>query len=280
MTDIPAPHPDKLRLTIRVGSRSLSFSSVTPGGTAHPVTFKPYTVKNGISMAANLREAFKTADLLAYTFQHVLVMVDSPVLMIPLDLFESENLEELYCHSFPKYEGHLIAHTLLPELNAVAVYSINKDFKLVVTDHYPEAEFCCALAPVWRYLHQRSFMSRRRKLYGYFHECSLDVFSFTQNRFRFCNSFDLSQTPLGSANAHDALYYLLCVWKQLALKPEFDELHLVGDIPDKDWLTGELRQYLQRAYVIIPASDFNRAPVTRIHDMPFDLVTMFVRGRV
>ena len=60
---------------------------------------------------------------------------------------------------------------------------------------------------------------------------------------------------------------------------DYDELHLVGDIPERDWLINELRQYLQRAYVINPASDFNRDPITRMEGLSFDLVTLWARNK-
>lgn len=48
----------KPRLTIRIGKHSLSFSALSAEA-AEGITFEPYTVRSGISMAANLREAFK-----------------------------------------------------------------------------------------------------------------------------------------------------------------------------------------------------------------------------
>ena len=56
-------------------------------------------------------------------------------------------------------------------------------------------------------------------------------------------------------------------------------MHIVGDIPDRDWLFAELRKYLQKAYIINPSADFNRVPVTNIKGMPYHLLTLFVKGR-
>jgi hypothetical protein len=129
-----------------------------------------------------------------------------------------------------------------------------------------------AMQPVWRCMHQRSFTGVRRKLYVYFHEKRLDMFSFQQNRFRFCNAYDAPR-PM------DAVFYITYVWKQLQLQPEHDELHIVGDIPEQQWLLSELKKYLQKAYVINPVADFNQAPVTQIKGMPYDMQTLFVKGR-
>lgn len=260
------------RLTIRVSRHSLSFSALKTGPEGSGVTFEPYTVRSGISMAANLREAFKTAELPSMDFKRAMLMVDSPVLMVPVDMFCEPDADTLYRHSFPKQNADRVMFNVLPELNAVALFSVNKDLKLVVDDHFADVRVNCAMTPVWKYLHQRSFIGTRSKLYGYFHDKKLEVFSFAQNRFKYCNAFD-------AGHAHDALYFLLYVWKQLALKPEHDEMHIVGDIPDREWILEELRKFLLRAYVINPVGDFNRSPATFVKGMPYDLVAYYVKGR-
>ena len=51
------------RLIIRISRNSLVFASINneSGGA---ISFYPYVLKSGISMAANLREAFRTEDIL------------------------------------------------------------------------------------------------------------------------------------------------------------------------------------------------------------------------
>ena len=115
-------------------------------------------------------------------------------------------------------------------------------------------------------------MGTKAKLYCYFHDQRMDVFCYGQNRFKFCNAFD-------GRDAHDALYYLLSVWKQLGMKVGHDEIFLVGDIPEQQWLIEELKKYVQPACVILPTGDFNRSAVTQIEGMPYDLMTLFVKGR-
>lgn len=48
-------------------------------------------------MAANLREAFRNIDLQAGGWQRAMVMVDSPVLMVPIDEYK-DSLKEVYYH--------------------------------------------------------------------------------------------------------------------------------------------------------------------------------------
>lgn len=263
---------EKRRIVIRIGQRHLSFSSLDATDTEAPVTYEPYVMKSGIAVAANLREALKDAELREQGFNKVLVMIDAPVLLIPVEQFEESTMAEMYNQSFPNREQEKLLFNVLPDLNAVAVFSINKDLSTVISDNFKEISMTNVLAPVWRYMHRRSFTGARAKLYGYFHDQKLDIFAFQQNRFKFSNQFKTNRPQ-------DALYFLLYVWKQLVYNFEYDELHLMGDMPDREWLLDELHKYLKKVYVINPGAEFNDAPATQIKNMPFDLVTLFTKGR-
>ena len=271
----------KGRIFIRIGQRHLSFSSIDTAQEETPVTYEPYVVKSNMSMAANLREALKGAGLKQMGIVRAMVLVDAPVLLIPVEMFEEQTMAEMYNHSFPRKEQEQVLYNVVPDLNAVAVYAISKDLHTVLDDNFSNVSYTIALLPVWRHLHRRSFTGARSKLYGYFHDKKLDIFSFQQNRFKFHNQFEATRS-------HDALYFLLYVWKQLMLSSEHDELHLVGDFfvnespsaqNEQKWLIDELRRYLQNVYVINPSAEFNRAPASKIKSMPFDLMAFFTKGR-
>ena len=265
-------NPQKERIIIRIGQRHLSFATISKGEDENMITYEPYVIKSGISIAANLREALKSAELFKTGIKRALVMLDSPVLLIPVEQFEEGTMEDMYNQSFPHKEPIGLLYNVLPELNAVAVFAINKDLKTVLDDHFADLRISTLMAPVWKHLHYRSFTGARGKLYGYFHDRKLDVFSFHQNRFKFSNQFD-------AKGAHDTLYFLLYVWRQLLFDAEQNELHLVGELPHQEWLVGELRKYLQNVYVINPSAEFNQAPATKVEEMPFDLITLFTKGR-
>lgn len=259
----------KPRLTIRIGVNTLSFSALDSEN-AGKIVFEPYTVRSGISMAANLREAFKKIDLLNNGWQRAMVLLDTPVLMIPSEQFGDDDPALLYHHTISGHEQDVILSTVLPSLNAVAVYPVNKDLKLVIDDHFSDVRFSHVCVPVWNHLYRRSFTGVRMKLYAYFHDKKLNVFSFRQNRFRFVNSFETALAP-------DAIYFILNVWKQLAFDNKRDELHLVGSLPDKEELVTELRSFIRNVYVINPKAEYNRAPITEIPYLPYDLITYFAK---
>ena len=262
----------KRQIVIRIGKHHLSFSSINLLQAENPITYEPYVMKSSMSVAANLREALKGAETVETNVKRALVMVDAPILLMPIELFEEQTMEELYLHSYPSEEQLAVLYNVLPDLNTVAVFAIARDLVTVLTDNFDDVKFTATMSPVWRHLHKRSFTGMRSKLYGYFHDQKLEIFSFYQNRFKFYNQFE-------AARARDAIYFLLYVWKQLALDAEQDEMYLVGELPEREWLAGEVKRYLQKAYVINPAADFNRAPATQVKDMPYDLVTYYAKGR-
>ena len=259
---------DNRRLVIRIGQGSLSFSTTEDG----EVVYEPYVLNSSISMVANWREALRTSPLLGKPAGRTLVMIDSPVLMVPMNEFREETRELLYEHAFaPAGRKLTVMYAVQPDLNCVAVFALQKDLRAAVKEAFPEARFIPAMATVWHHLHQRSYTGRHEKLYAYYHEHRLEVFSFQQNRFRFCNTF-------AANNPNDILYYVLAAWQQLGLTAEHDELHLAGELPEREALVERAQEFIKRVFYLHPAGEFNRAPVTQIAGMPYDLMVLFVRG--
>lgn len=256
-------------LTIRVSRSSLSSSTAT----ATEVHYERYPLKSSISIAANMREALRTVPMLQEQYSRVTVLVDSPVLMIPTDMFVEEEQEVLYHHTFTGQEQQTVVHSVVPDLNAVAVFSLHKDLRMVLTDRFgKDLHIRPAVSSIWLHMHKKSYTGPRQKLYGYFHDRRLEVFAFAQNRFKFCNSYAISSNP------NDALYYLFSVWKQLAMNAGEDELHLCGELPEREQLTEDARRYIKRVFINNPSGEFNRAQVTQIEGMPYDLMVYYLRG--
>lgn len=259
------------RLNIRLSQGSLSFSSVHKDAQGSRVVFETYSVKSGISMAANLREALKTAQLPQRGYERATVMADERTLLVPLQLFNPQSAETLYYHAFPRTEEcRVVMGTALPELGVVAVFSVNRDVRTVLADHFSDLRFTCVSVPVWRHLSKRSGNSLRAKLFAHFHDRCMDVCCFSQGSFKFCNSFE-------GEYVKDSVFYLLSVWKQLGLNATSDELHIVGEPVDKETLLTELRRFLKNVYAPNPAGEFNRAPITRMPGMTYDLMTYYLR---
>lgn len=262
-------NPQKLpRITIRVSQGSLAFA-VADSSLEEQLRLEPYVTRSGVSMAANLREAFKTSELLQLDTPRAQLLVDTPVLLVPVEEFNEQDIETLYLHSFPSTEGSAVMSNVVPDLNAVALFAVNKDLKLVVDDHFADVRCTALMRPVWSYLHHRSFATERRKLFAYFHDNKIDIFSFERNRFIFSNQFS-------ARHPKDCIYFLLFVWKQLALNQTKDELYLAGNLPDTSALVSGLKKYIEKVSVINPSADFNRAPMTHIKGITFDIITLYL----
>ena len=254
-------------LNIRIGEESLSFSTADQS-MKEKVVFEPYELNGSISIAANLREAFKTSPLLGHGFQRAMVLLDAPTMLVPMDEFVQSEMETLYNHTFSGYETDVKMHCVVPDLHAIAVFPVGKDLRTVIEDHFSDVHFQCASLFVWKHLNFLSHAGVNRKLYGYFHNKTLEVMAFAQNRFKFYNIFN-------TTHAHDALYYLLYVWEMLGFSQEKDELHIIGDIPHEDWLTDRLHKFIQQVYVIDPATDIEDTAIIQIKEMPYDLMAYY-----
>ena len=256
------------RLVVRVGRNSLAFSAVGEGS---EVIYEPYPLNSGISVAANMREALQTVALLGRSYGSVLVMVDTPVAMVPVEEYQEPTAGVFYHHAFTGQEHQQVVSAVLPDLHCVALFAVSKDLQTVIGDHWRQVRYVPCMMPVWHHLHQRSYTGVRAKLYACFHERQMDVFAFGKNRFRYCNAF-------AAGHAADALFYLLSVWKQLGMEAGRDELYLVGELPADGSLQARAEEFVKRVYVINPVGEFNRAPVAQIAGVPYDIVTLYLKG--
>lgn len=257
---------------IRAGLGSLAFLLKGDDGTND---FHPYKVKGEMSLAANLREAFKEQSYLQIAEQaenvqrKARLMVSSPVVLIPMDDYNNTpdfDVEAMYSGVISGKKGEEKIVREVAELNAMAIFCVNSDLLMVVRDNFADVEVQNVSLPVWQHLYKRYYQSgQRRKLFAYFHDKTVDVCQFEQHRVRFANSFD-------ATHAHDALYYILFVWKQLGMDQQEDALFVIGDMPHEDWLRGRLETYLSRVHTINPNADLNRSPLAQIEGMPFDMM--------
>ena len=258
----------KLRLTIRFSRNNMAFTVGDPQENGMLV-YEPYEMNMGISVAANLREAFKVSELLQSGYKRLLAEIDTPVMLMPIDDFGTQDIETLYHHTYHRQGNEEILSSILPDLNAIAVFAINKDLKLVIDDHFKDIRIQPLMQSVWTHLYRRSYAGPRRKLYAYFHEKRMEVFSFQQNRFRFSNSYE-------ATNEHDALYYLLYIWKLTGMDVEKDELYIVGDIHYQDWLIDKVKQHLKFCRVINQEVYFNNSQLAKRTDIPYDMKTIYL----
>lgn len=236
------------RLIIRAGHGTLSFTVQDTDGKA---TLYPYAVKSDRSLPANLREAFKEQQFLralerdgsGKILADTLLMVASPVMLVPDDVdidTTPGTIDAAYGEIITGYKGDEKMVRPIPELRVKAVFSVDSDLLLVANDNCSHVTVDNVLAPVWIDRYSAEYQKDGyRRLFAYFHDRKVSVFSFEQHRIHFANTFD-------AAHAHDALYYIMFVWKQLGYSQEDDILFLLGTMPHADWLTARLKTYIRK----------------------------------
>lgn len=254
-------------LFIRITDTGIMLASDNPDNEGP--WFEPQITRNGISPAANMRMVLKNKPNLTQEYDNVLVTVDVPTLLMPEEDFNEEGLEEAYKSVYTTSDSIIIEHSQIESLKAVSAYGMNKDLKSVLTENFKHVQITPLMHKTWEYLNTRSQGRNAEKVYVYMHEGKMEVCSFIRNRFQFCNSFNI-------VDIHDALYFILGVWKHLGYSNVNGELFLVGTHEEWDWLANETRKFIPHTYQINPAADFNRAPVTSIEGIPFDLLLQFV----
>ena len=244
-------------MTLRISDTSLAFA-IADKTAVKGVAYETYTVRSGISIAANLREAFRQSQLLSHPTGRAQVMLSAPTMIVPVEEFDQANTE--------------VICSVLPQLNAVAIMAINRDLKAVIDDHYADVIYMPVEQPVWSYMHRRAETHLCRRLYAYFHDGCVSIFAFDKHRFRFCNTYSATR-------AQDSVYYMLYVWQQLQMDADKDELYIAGAPVDSDEMMTSLHRYLRKAYTMSPSAEFNRAPITEIKGIALDVVTLYMRGR-
>ena len=222
-----------------------------------------------MAIAANLREAFKKSELLQSGYKRVLLVVDTPTMLVPLDEYREQDVESLYKHTFKWQRSEDIVTSVLPELNAVAVFAVNKDLKMVVDDHFDDIRLQPLMQSVWLHLYRRAFTGTRQKLFVFFHDKRMEVMRFQRNRFEFSNSYE-------AINTSDILYYLLYVWKLMGMDRSDNELYMVGNVPNREELRSELQQFISRNYILNIETDFHNAAMAKRNDIPYDLKALYL----
>lgn len=253
-------------LIIRAGNGTLAFLVPEDDGAK---AFYQYPVKSGMSIAANLREAFKEQTYLNRPFKKALLMVNTPIVLIPReDYEETENFdaEAMYSSVLTGHKGEEKIIKELPQFEAMALYAVNRDLKMVVGDNCQMVDVTSVMMPIWEHLYKRYYINgNKRRMFAYFHDKCLDICCFEQRRIHFANVFD-------AQHSHDAIYYLLFAWKQLGMRQQEDELFVLGEMPDKEWLAQRLKAYIANVNVISPSASLNRSALSQIEGMPFDMM--------
>jgi len=258
---------EQYTLSVRLSSEEFYFSIYNPTK-AKAYSFISKKTKENLSMAANVKEVIKENDFLKHTYKRVNIMtITKRFTLIPFELFEDEQAETIFYHNHTRNENEVILYNILRNANVVVVFAIDKSAHQQLLDQFPRAHFYCQTSSLAEYFSGRSRLGNSLKMYAYQRKSSVDVLCYDRGRILLINNFKCTETA-------DVIYYLLYMWKQLDFNQERDELHLTGDLRDKETLVKGLKQFVRQLFVINPISEFSLNGVSSAEEIPFDLQTL------
>ena len=253
---------DNSAITLRISANSIIIAQ--PGNPPSGET----VMGKGVAAALLARQALDN-PLLSHKAS-ARVMVDTPVLLLPQGEHDSEEQEILFDYAFSSHRHDAKITTPIDDLQCLAVWPIKREVKSAIDTHFAKVEYLPAALPVWRTLHHHARSSRQHRLYVYGHDQKIDVLCFQHNRIRFSNTFT-------AEHAHDALYYILYVWRQLAMHDDHDQLWLYATLPHEEWLLPRLRHHLPQVQVMAREEGLQHPSWATVASLPIDIITALDR---
>lgn len=255
-------------LSIRLCTDGFSFSAYSPNEPAGKrFVHISYTIDPDVSMAANLKAALGSIDLIHDRYHSVQVLIDSACCHVPFECFEEEEKELVFLCNFPNEKGKIVLYNILTQCNISVLFCIDKSVHQLLLDYFPDAHYYSVETPMLEHLAIKSKSRDSQKLFAVLQNHKLTVFVMNGGKLSFANYYF-------AADYNDFIYFILQVWKSLGLDQLKDEIHLVGEINKMESFVVELRRFIRQVYRVNPTAEFNRSEVATYPLLPYDLVTL------
>jgi hypothetical protein len=270
MTEIDFTKSDQYSLSIRLSADGFSFSLYNPHDEGR-FFYEPYSVNIAYSLTVNVKEMLDSSEVFKHTYKCAYIVYDTTrITPVPFELFEDDEMEDLFYSNFPKVDNETILCNILEKSNIALLFGIDKHAYQLLNEKFPNAKYFATVSPLTEYF-QRKSEAANKCLYAYLQKGGINIFAFDNGRPVLINSFSCEKFE-------DRIYYLLYIWKQLGFDVETDELYIVGNIAEKEKLINGLEKYIRNVFLILPKSEFNRSILTQREDIPFDLQTLLICG--
>lgn len=234
---LTADHSEKYRMSIRLRSGGLSFSAYSPSEN-ETFFYRDVEFDRTRPYISSLKECFFENDCLIWPYKQVhVVCVTSLYTLVPEEVFEERQKEELLAFTASSAVGHCLSNKLIGE-HAELVFGMDEEVYEFCSRSLVNPHFIHHVSPLLSLWKKQSHARLPRQLYVVLSRRRMDVACYAQGNLLFVNSFEYEHTD-------DILYYILYVWKQTGMDQQKDQLRLFGDVPLRSAVTGTLRNYLQ-----------------------------------
>jgi hypothetical protein len=241
---------EQYTLSIRLSTEGFMLSVYNPldGGN---FTFIEREVEETLSLTANIKKMLREVEWLNHTFRRVNVLIaDKRFVLVPLEFFEDEQIETLFYHSHSARENELVQYNILRKNNAVVLFGMDKSSYNLLKEQYPDIKFYSQASSLIESFSAKSRLGNSRKIYVNLRGAGIEMFCYDRGHLLLANSFECHEVT-------DRIYYLLYTWKQMGFDALRDELHLSGDLSEKDALLPELKKYIKQVFIMTPATNLD-----------------------
>lgn len=225
-------------LSIRISAGGFSFIITEPNGKV--IGTDDYVVREGETLITSLGGVLAHRAQMNPEYERVNVLVDEPSTRVPLDEFHSDEAQAIYRLAFGMQcmGAYRVMYDVMPELEAVDIYRVDVQLCALLGKFYPDAKWrsYCGHMLLRAYDYDRQHRSEQGRLFVAFGGQEMNIYSFQDGRLVFANGFKAHSVP-------NQMYFILAVWKQLALNQLQDECVLLAGGSSE--LQTELRKYIK-----------------------------------
>ena len=203
------------------------------------------------------------------------VLVCTPSMQVPLESFRRDEAPELFAFTFPHQSilGHRVAYTILPEIESVELFAVNREVEDVILQYYPTARIFAARSMLIERLSRYAddSFTEGHHLFCCLDDEGVDVVMFADGRLRYANTF-------AERRLSNIQYFVLNAWQMLGLDAETDSLVVVAEdtYPDLRALQQGFRLYLRHVDSVKPSDLFPNVSLARERKMPLDLKALLL----
>ncbi|NDV81800.1 DUF3822 family protein [Bacteroides sp. 51] len=225
-------------LSIRLSTDGFSFSIYNPIRDCFVLT-RQRDIEAGLSITANIKQAFKELDFLSYTYKQVNVsLVSKRFTLIPLELFAEDQVNTYFYYNFSLKENEVILHDILSKNGTVILYALDRSLYDFLQERYTQIQYYSSITSLAEHFAVKSRLGSDKKMYVYLRKEYMEVYVYERGHLMLLNAYDCK-------NDSDRAYYLLYAWKQFAMNQLVDELYIMGDGENAGKLIEEMRRFVQ-----------------------------------
>jgi hypothetical protein len=228
-----------------------------------------------VPIAQQLQRELSKPEYFNRQIDQAYILVCTPSTHVPLEAFRRDEATELFAFTFPQeaVTSNRVAYTILPELESVELFSIDRDVEDVILQYYPTARFFASRSMLLeRLLRYDDDIERSgRNLYCCISGEGIIVAQIEKGRIKYANTFAETLAP-------NIQYYVLNVWQMLGLDAETDHLVVIADeaYSEQKALCQGFELYLRNIDSVASSDLFPNVALARERNMPVDLKALLL----